>query len=166
MLCEPKQRIGFLGACFFIGVLVASTILPVGYLSDIIGRKWLFVVSIVLLQIACLGFIFATSLDQLYVFMFIFGITFPGRIIVGINYTYELVHVNVRQYIQPLGQIVQGITLILTAFYFQVISKSVVHLEIIHFVFTCYLLIQTLYYPESPRFLYSKSRFDESREGL
>ena len=106
MLCEPKQRIGFLGACFFIGVLVASSILPVGYLSDIIGRKWLFVVSIILLQITCLGFIFATSLDQLYVFMFIFGITFPGRIIVGINYTYELVHVNVRQYIQPLGQIV------------------------------------------------------------
>ena len=96
MLCEPKARIGFLGACFFIGVLVASTIIPVGYLSDVIGRKWLFVGSIVFLQIACLGFIFATKLDQLYVFMFIFGLTFPGRIIVGINYAYELVHVSVR----------------------------------------------------------------------
>jgi MFS family permease len=99
MLCEPKQRIGFLGACFFIGVLVASTIIPVGYLSDVIGRKWLFIGSIVVLQIACLGFIFATSLDQLYIFMFLIGITFPGRIIVGVNYAYELVHVSVREYI-------------------------------------------------------------------
>ena len=166
MLCESKQRIGFLGACFFIGVLVASTIIPVGYLSDVIGRKWLFVGSIVVLQIACLGFIFATTLDQLYIFMFLIGLSFPGRIIVGINFAYELIHKEMRVYIQPLGQIAQGATLIITAFYFQIISKSVIQLEIVHFSFTVYLLIQTLFYPESPRFLYSKEKFNESRNGL
>jgi MFS family permease len=45
MLCESKQRIGFLGACFFIGVLVASTVIPVGILSDIFGRKWIFIIT-------------------------------------------------------------------------------------------------------------------------
>ena len=89
MLCESKQRIGFLGACYFIGVLVASTIVPVGFLSDILGRKWIFVVTIVILAIACFGFMIATSLDELYVYMFLLGTTLPGRMIVGINYAYE-----------------------------------------------------------------------------
>lgn len=63
MLCEPKQRIGLLGACFFIGVLVASTIVPIGYLSDLVGRKWIFIGTLFILGIAQTGFIFATSLD-------------------------------------------------------------------------------------------------------
>ena len=89
MLCESKNRIGFLGACFFIGVLVASTILPVGFLSDIMGRKWIFVGTLAILVISCLGFIVATTLDELYIYMFLLGMTYPGRMIVGINYAYE-----------------------------------------------------------------------------
>lgn len=89
MLCESKQRIGFLGACFFIGVLVASTVIPVGILSDIFGRKWIFIITQIILAIACLGFIMASSIEELYVYMFLLGITFPGRMIVGINLAYE-----------------------------------------------------------------------------
>jgi len=63
MLCEPKQRIGLLGACFFIGVLFASIVVPVGYLSDILGRKCLFSATLLVLIIAQTGFIFSTSLD-------------------------------------------------------------------------------------------------------
>jgi MFS family permease len=89
MLCEPKSRIGFLGACFFIGVIVSSTIIPVGFLSDIIGRKWIFIATIALMIVALTGFLLATSLDELYVYMFFFGMTFPGRVIVGTNFAYE-----------------------------------------------------------------------------
>ena len=86
ILCESKARIGFLGACFFIGVIVSSTIVPVGFLSDIVGRRWPFILTLVVLAIACFGFIVARSLDQLYIFMFLLGATFPGRLIVGTNY--------------------------------------------------------------------------------
>ena len=89
MLCEPKQRIGFLGACYFIGVIVTSTIIPVGFLSDVVGRKWIFVVTLFVLAIACFGFMIAQSLDELYVYMFLLGTTLPGRMIVGMNYAYE-----------------------------------------------------------------------------
>ena len=90
MLCESKGRIGFLGACFFIGVLVAATILPIGVLSDMFGRKWLFVLTLVILVISSFGFIIATTLDELYIYMFLLGITYPGRMIVAVNYAYEL----------------------------------------------------------------------------
>ena len=89
ILCESKARIGFLGACFFIGVIVSSTIVPVGFLSDIVGRRWPFILTLVVLAIACFGFIVARSLDQLYIFMFLLGATFPGRLIVGTNYAQE-----------------------------------------------------------------------------
>jgi MFS family permease len=78
-----------LGACYFIGVLVSSTIVPVGFLSDIVGRKWIFVVTLFILAIACFGFMVAKSLDELYFFMFLLGTTLPGRMIVGLNYAYE-----------------------------------------------------------------------------
>ena len=67
-------------------MLSASTIIPVGFLSDYFGRKWIFILSLVLLAICCTGFLIAKSLEELYLFMFIQGATFPGRIIVGVNY--------------------------------------------------------------------------------
>jgi MFS family permease len=89
MLCESKGRIGMLGASFFIGILVASTVIPVGYLSDRFGRKWVFLITLVVLAISCAGFIFAKTLEELYIYMFLLGTTFPGRIIIGQNFAME-----------------------------------------------------------------------------
>ena len=98
--------------------------------------------------------------------MFLFGTTFPGRLIVGTNYSYEFCNENLKEYIQPIGQYAQGITLIMTAFYFQVISKKVVYLEIANAGFILYLLFQSFFFPESPRYTYSKEDYDESKEAL
>lgn len=62
---------------------------------------------------------FAHSIEELYVYMFLIGITFPGRIIVGINYAQEFQRESWVPYVQPLVQVAQGTTLILTALYFQ-----------------------------------------------
>lgn len=103
MLCESKARIGFLGACFFIGVLFASTVMPIGLLSDIYGRKWIFVGTLCILIAACIGFLTAKSLEELYVYMFMLGTTFPGRLIIGINYAQEFQRENWIEYVQPLN---------------------------------------------------------------
>ena len=167
MLCESKARIGFLGACFFIGVLVASTVVPVGLLSDIIGRKWIFVTTLIILIVSEVGFIYASSLDMLYASMFLLGLTFPGRIIVGINYAQEFLLQSWIEGVQPLNQATQGLTLILTAIYFQFISRSVIYLEFANLLLTVVLLVTVLgLFPESPRFSFSKERFDEARGSL
>lgn len=103
MLCESKQRIGFLGACFFIGVLFASTVMPVGLLSDYFGRKWIFIITLLILVIACVGFMFATTIEELYVYMFLLGVSFPGRIIVGVNFAQEFQRDAWIEYVQPLS---------------------------------------------------------------
>ena len=92
--------------------------MPIGYLSDVFGRKWIFIGTLFVLICACLGFLFARSLNELYIYMFMMGLTFPGRIIVGANYAYEFLPDKTRVYVQPLGQYAQGASLILTAFYF------------------------------------------------
>jgi MFS family permease len=89
MLCESKQRIGLIGAMYFIGILAASTVIPVGFLSDLFGRKWIFVITLFIVLVSVAGFIFARSIEELYIFMFLLGTTFPGRIIVGVNYAQE-----------------------------------------------------------------------------
>jgi MFS family permease len=118
ILCESKSRIGFIGACFFIGVLIVSTIITLGFLSDILGRKWIFVGSICFLMLACFGFLFATTIEELYIYMLLYGITFPGRLIVGQNFAYEFLTPKWQEYYQPIGQYVQGVCVIILAFYF------------------------------------------------
>mmetsp|Transcript_5722 Transcript_5722/g.9088 ORF Transcript_5722/g.9088 Transcript_5722/m.9088 type:complete len:254 (-) Transcript_5722:620-1381(-) len=167
MLCESKPRIGFIGACFFIGILVASTIIPVGYISDKVGRKWVFVATIGVLIIACLGFMTATTLEQLYVSMFLLGLSFPGTLIVGINYALELQIKQWRKVVLPMNNFVQGLSLISTAFYFQFVSKRIYYLELANVLFLVYLLIQvTTLFPESPKFRYSREEFSQAKECL
>ena len=54
-----------------------------GYLSDIFGRKWPFVLTMLLLAFACLGLLISSTLTELYVYMFLLGASFPGRMITG-----------------------------------------------------------------------------------
>ena len=89
MLCETKSRLGFLGACFFIGVISASSLCPVGYLSDKFGRKWVFVCTMISEIISCYILMIATSLDMLYLGMYVMGLGHPGRFIVSMAYADE-----------------------------------------------------------------------------
>lgn len=98
--------------------------------------------------------------------MFFLGTTYPGRIIVGTNYAYEFCTPALKEHIQPIGQYAQGVTLILTALYFQTISKQVLYLELANFLFISYLIAQSFFFPESPRWDYSKEKYDDSRVGL
>ena len=89
MLCETKSRLGFLGACFFIGVISASSLCPVGYLSDKFGRTWVFVCTMISEIISCYILMIATSLDMLYLGMYVMGLGHPGRFIVSMAYADE-----------------------------------------------------------------------------
>lgn len=118
MLCENKSRLGFLGACFFIGVISASSICPVGFLSDKFGRKWVFVCTMISEIISCYILMTATSLDMLYLGMYVMGLGHPGRFIVSMAYADEFLTQKQTQFLMPMGSIVAGITVIFCAFYF------------------------------------------------
>lgn len=118
MLCASKAQLGLFGASYFIGVIVATTLIPVGYLSDIYGRKWVFVASIAGVIVACIGLLLATKIEHLFVFLFMLGLSHPGRSIVAISYADEFLHKEQNGYLVPLNQIVNGLFIIGIAFYF------------------------------------------------
>lgn len=60
-----------------------------------------------------------------------------------------------------------GFTLIATAFYFQFMSNNIIYIQVAHLVFVIYMLLQVLYlFPESPRFNYSKDKFEAAKANL
>lgn len=88
LLCENKFKVGFIISVYFIGVI--ATVLVVPLISDRgAGRKLVFLASTVLFTVAFLGVILATNLYEIYVFMFLMGCCFPGRVILGITYMIE-----------------------------------------------------------------------------
>lgn len=88
-LCETKVRKGLVGTCFFLGGITASTIIPVGYLSDHYGRRLIFQCSLLLVFFAGCGFLFSTSIEGLYASWFLLGLSYPGLTGVGIIYGQE-----------------------------------------------------------------------------
>ena len=87
MLCEPKYKVGLIGSMYFVGVVVSMTF--VGYLADLIGRKWPFMVSLVLQCIAMIGLMATNSLYEAYFYEFLLGLTFAGRVVVGLCFVME-----------------------------------------------------------------------------
>jgi len=66
MLCESKFKIGLIGSMYFIGVVVTLIFIPA--LSDMFGRKVIFLVTHFIQIVAQIGFIFSSSLIEGYIF--------------------------------------------------------------------------------------------------
>jgi len=92
MLCLPHYKVGLLGSCFFIGIIL--TIIPVPALADKHGRKNIYVASLIVSLCAQAAFMVNTRLDVAYMLMIVVGMTFPGKSIVGLNMGLEFLHLN------------------------------------------------------------------------
>ena len=65
------------------------TIFLTSYLADTHGRRLVVVTSVCVMILASFGIILGNDLTTLYVFVFINGATFGGRVIVAYNFTLE-----------------------------------------------------------------------------
>ena len=89
LTCESTTRIGMIGASFFVGIIVATSIIPVGYLSDLLGRKQIFICNVLLTILGCIWLYVANNVEHLWIGMLIVGMTTPGRMIVATAYADE-----------------------------------------------------------------------------
>lgn len=99
--------------------------------------------------------------------MIILGTTFSGKNIVGLNYAVESVPVDYQKLVVSIYWSVELISIILWSFYYQKLDKNWFPLQAIYFAGgIVVLIVAALFFPESPKFLYSKQKFEEARASL
>lgn len=109
LLCKPQSEIGFLGSCFFIGIIISIAIAP--KLSDEQGRLMILRASLLFQIVAQSGFYATNSLTFSYVMMVILGTTHSAKNIVVLNHILEMVPGDVDK--SPSAILGQGLTPIL-----------------------------------------------------
>lgn len=165
-LCEPKWKIGLLGSMYFAGCVCTVLIVPV--LADKYwGRKPTLAVNIVATILGLFGLLICTTLYEAYVFIFILGMSFPGRVFLALTYSIEFMPVNYHYSVPNIYLFSEPVFLILLTFWYQFIDHSWFLVQILMFILT--LIISVYYFgyvPESPKWLYTFKNFNQSREVL
>jgi MFS family permease len=123
LICESKFDIGLIGGSYFVGQIIATSLIPIGYLSDWVGRKWIFICNTLITILGCMLLYVANSIEHICIGMFILGMSGPGRMIVCLVYADEFLNDDQKAMLMPLNNIWQGVLLGLLAFYYQVISR-------------------------------------------
>jgi len=165
LLCEPKMKVGLIGSMYFIGLIVFITFVPP--IADRYGRKWVFIVTLIVSCIAQLGIMLTNDLYAAYFFEFLIGGTFAGRIVVGLSYILEY---NLPKWHEKIifGLLISeaSSTIIMTIWY-QFIDRGWFYLQLICLILA---VLVTIFFwvvvPESPKWLYTWEHFQDSREVL
>lgn len=88
LLCEPKEKIGLFGSMFFAGL--CTTIILVPALADKpYGRKPMVLIGNLLMITCMIGCLLSKNIYETYVFLFLDGASFAGRVIVATTYYIE-----------------------------------------------------------------------------
>lgn len=142
-------------------------IVPIPMISDKYGRKQVFVITIIVSIITQIDLVYVDSYNSALRLMFILGMTFPGRQIVGTFYQTELIPDKLRSSALLYMSLFGSLMAILMTVYYDLVSNCVTGLQVLFIVLgSLNLLCVILLVPESPKYLYSHKRFDEARDSL
>ena len=87
LVCVRGEKIGLIGSMFFAGW--STTVLFIPFASDKIGRRLIFLISIICVALIMAGLLFSTSVNLTIALMFFEGALTSGRTMVGYVYINE-----------------------------------------------------------------------------
>lgn len=165
LLCTEKYKVGLLGSMFFAGIVTGMLFVPA--LADNLGRKWVFISSLSVAQFGQMGLMWTTNIYEAYVYMFLIGLAFAGRIIVGISYHIEFNLKENSGYIVTAVLLSEATGTLLITIWYQFIDRGWFLLQLV-LLLTGFLVISyyIFLFPESPKWLYANQKYDDSRENL
>ena len=161
LLCVSEADLSWLGTSFFIGFLIGSAIFM--WLSDIVGRKIIIQIGLILHIVILLVVLLLRGLPVLYIFLFVFGLRVPMAAHVGSLMTYEMVGQRVRSYATSVLTILDGTTNVwMPVFFYYAKDWRYLFWGLIGLVAIIFLIV-TFLVPESPRILIAKQKFAPAR---
>ena len=165
LLCKPQAEVGFLGSSFFIGILFAISWVPT--YSDANGRKPVILGSLCVQLFAQVGLMASGNLYFAYICMFLLGATFPGKNVVFYGYAMDIIDPAFRQTVVNVQSACETSIIILISLYYSHLSRNWIYLNMIGTAISVgALCFVSRFSCESPKFLYSKGRFEEAREAM
>lgn len=164
LACTSGAKIGLLGSIYFVGWAFAALILP--RLSDIYGRKYLYLTAMTIQCTFWLVILFSRSLNLTIAMMFFFGMGSLGRSAIGFLYLMELLPQTKQTFVASILAIVKFQSTTFVALYFLYVSKYWFPLEAFMCGSNALICISILFLPESPKFLISKRRYEDARMAL
>ena len=162
MYCAPKFQFGLFGSLFFIGVVLSSLIFPP--LADKVGRRPIALIGVLMQALASVGLLFSTSLYFTYAMIFIMGMAMAPRFFVGYVFAMEFLPQKSTSMATSITLGVDGLVLMWSSLWFMMIDNHWKTLYGCAVVATWFTILITYFMPESPKFLLSKGRFDETRK--
>jgi hypothetical protein len=110
---------------------------------------------------------FSHSLNLSAVYMVVLGLAFPGKNIVGLNYLLEFTPIAYHTKFVTSQMVVECMILYMMSKGFENVSRHWLWIHLIGIGATLFsMIISVFIIPESPKFLYLKKRYDESRKIL
>ena len=153
LLCEEKFKVGLIGSMFFAGVITGTLFIPA--LADAFGRKLIVIIAFILALIGQLGLILTNNLYEAYVYQFLIGSSFAGRIIVALNYALEFNIKRWHEIIITWLLISEACGTIVITIWYQFIDRGWFLLQLICLIVGILCLLYVIFVvPESPKWLY------------
>lgn len=160
LICDDAILTSVAQMLYFAGVLIGSLVF--GILSDVIGRKKVLMISLVLINVSTIGLAWANSYGIFVFWRILTGAANEGVFMTALVLGMEMVGPSKRVW---TGMIIEyffalGLTILAGLAYFirewQYLEMSVAFTNLI---FLCYFWI----IPESPRWLVSQGRIEEAK---
>lgn len=165
LMCLSDAQIGLLGSAFFFGLFLGLPIIP--SLGDKYGRKIVYYYTLVITLIAALGLHWSRNFNFTLFCIFVMGVLWNGKNIIGMSYADELLHKDYRKDYITAMFIIGSFVMFTPPLVYVTISRSWQWQSYIMILMSALALFICPYYiPESPKYLYTKGRYDEARQSL
>ena len=151
MQCVPQEKIGWIGASFFIGW--AFTVLWVCRLADIFGRKWIFRCTLILSGIGVCLIYFIHDLDTMIILYFFLGCSSSGTCNLGFVYFMEFLPLSKHAIGATAFAVADGLVLPLCTLYFMFVGRNWAWISMVGTGLILFSLCTIWCVPESPKIL-------------
>lgn len=163
LTCTDSSLIGLMGSAYFLGFAISSGIVP--RISDIMGRKWPYISSLIFQTIAYLLIILSTNLYGTIAYYLMVGLAAGGRVSIGTMWLSEFIPLKYQSTIVTMINCGDASVMIFQSIYY-IFIKDWRYLHYFGFGWAILITLVVFTLPESPKYYYAKKDYENARNSL
>ncbi|XP_050499245.1 facilitated trehalose transporter Tret1-2 homolog isoform X2 [Diabrotica virgifera virgifera] len=161
-LVISDDQLGWIGSFVTLGALLMC--FPIGYICDLIGRKWGCLLTLIPFTVGWLLVIFSSSVSVIYVGRFLTGLAGGSFCVAAPIYTAEIAQASIRGALGSYFQLLLTVGILIVY-----VGGAWMHpkdLAILSAVIPIVFAVVFFFQPETPIYLMKKNRPEEAKKAL